>query len=225
MPANIREIKGRMKAVGNIERITKTMQLIASARFQAMQKKATQSQAYTQKIGEMVGELAAALGSGGEISHPLISPPDTPTGKELVLVLTSERGLCGAYNGNVMRTALRYLRDDQGLDNARLEVVGKKGQAFCKFNGLDVAEKYSFGDSPAYEDVEELAQTYMECIHRWRIRRGKSRLHEIRVHEPADPGGADAAPAGTAGRGGKRRRRRAVQFGLRVFTGCRGDVG
>ncbi|MEM9915834.1 MAG: ATP synthase F1 subunit gamma [Planctomycetota bacterium] len=164
MPANIREIKGRMKAVGNIERITKTMQLIASARFQAMQKKATQSQAYTQKIGEMVGELAAALGTGGDISHPLISPPDTPANKELVLVLTSERGLCGAYNGNVMRKGLRYVRDEQGLDKTQLEVVGKKGQAFCKFNNLDVAENYSFGDSPAYEDVEQLAQKYMDAF-------------------------------------------------------------
>lgn len=164
MPANIREIKGRIKAVGNIERITKTMQLIASARFQAMQKKATQSQAYTKKIGEMVGELAAALGTGGDISHPLISPPATPANKELVLVLTSERGLCGAYNGNVMRTGLRYIRDEQGYDKTRLEVVGKKGQAFCKFNGLDVAEKYTFGDSPAYEDVNALAQTYMDAF-------------------------------------------------------------
>lgn len=164
MPANIREIKGRMKAVGNIERITKTMQLIASARFQAMQKKATQSQAYTKKIGEMVGELAAALGSGGDISHPLISPPDKPANKELVLVLTSERGLCGAYNGNVMRKGLSYIRDEQGLDKTRLEIVGKKGQAFCKFNGLDMAEKYAFGDSPAYEDVEKLAQSYMDAF-------------------------------------------------------------
>ncbi|MEM7625161.1 MAG: ATP synthase F1 subunit gamma [Planctomycetota bacterium] len=162
MPANIREIKGRMKAVGNIERITKTMQLIASARFQAMQKKATQSQAYTEKIGEMVGELAAALAAGGDISHPLIAPPDKPAGKELVLVLTSERGLCGAYNGNVMRKALGYIREKQGLDKTQLEVVGKKGQAFCKFNGLDVAQNYSFGDSPAYEDVVKLAETYMD---------------------------------------------------------------
>ncbi|MEO1236117.1 MAG: F0F1 ATP synthase subunit gamma, partial [Planctomycetota bacterium] len=114
MPANIREIKGRMKAVGNIQRITKTMQLIASARFQAMQKKATQSQAYTRKITEMVAELAKSLGGDGEVSHPLIAAPSPKVGRELVLVLTSERGLCGAYNGNVMRKALRTLRDDLG---------------------------------------------------------------------------------------------------------------
>ena len=165
MPANIREIKGRMKAVGNIQRITKTMQLIASARFQAMQKKATQSQAYSAKIVEMVGELAASLGGGaggGDISHPLLTAPDSPRGKERVLVLTSERGLCGAYNGNVMRKGLAYIRDERGLDRVQLEIVGKKGQAFAKFNRLPVSQNYSFGDSPAYEAVEELAQTYID---------------------------------------------------------------
>ncbi|MEM6459557.1 MAG: ATP synthase F1 subunit gamma [Planctomycetota bacterium] len=166
MPANIREIKGRIKAVGNIERITKTMQLIASARFQSMQKKATRSQAYTAKLGEMVGELVAALGTGGgeEIDHPLISAPGREAGRrnELVLTLTSERGLCGAYNGNVMRKAQAYLRDELGFDDARLEVVGKKGQAYAKFNRLPVAQPHTFGDDPAYGDVEQLAQRFID---------------------------------------------------------------
>ena len=162
MPANIREIKGRMKAVGNIQRITKTMQLIASARFQAMQKKATRSQAYAAKIVEMVGELAASIGGDGDISHPLLQGPARPTGRERVLIITSERGLCGAYNGNVMRTALAYIRQQQGMDATRLEIVGKKGQAFARFNRLEVQQNYSFGDSPAYEAVEQLAQTYID---------------------------------------------------------------
>ncbi|MEM9883590.1 MAG: ATP synthase F1 subunit gamma [Planctomycetota bacterium] len=166
MPANIREIKGRIKAVGNIERITKTMQLIASARFQAMQKKATRSQAYTAKLGEMVGELVAALGTGGgeEIDHPLISAPGREAGRrnELVLVLTSERGLCGAYNGNVMRKAQHHLRHAVGLDDARVEVVGKKGQAFCEFNKLPMSATHHFGDNPSYADVEALAQRLID---------------------------------------------------------------
>ena len=162
MPANIREIKGRMKTVGNIQSITKTMQLIASSRFQKMQKKATQSQAYTQKIREMVGELARALGEAGDISHPLIARPTSPTGKELVLVLTSERGLCGAYNANIMRTASRYLRDELGLDNADIEINGKKGIAYAKFNGLSLRDTHSLGDSPTYDQVEPIAQRLIE---------------------------------------------------------------
>ena len=162
MPANIREIKGRMKAVGNIQRITKTMQLIASARFQAMQKKATQSQAYTERLGSMVGELAGALAGDGDITHPLIEKPATPTGRVRVLVITSERGLCGAYNGNVMRKALTHVRDEVGLDNVELDVDGKKGQAFCKFNRVSIDRPLNVGDQPAYADVEKLAQGYID---------------------------------------------------------------
>ncbi len=164
MPANIREIKGRIKAVGNIQRITKTMQLIASSRFQKMQKSATRSQAYTEKIREMVGELAAALGSAGDISHPLIAAPERAAGRELVLVLTSERGLCGAYNGNVMRTATTYIRGDDGGGTAGtdVEIVGKKGIGYAKFNRIDLEESYThFGDQPKYADVAELAERYI----------------------------------------------------------------
>ena len=164
MPANIREIKGRIKAVGNIQRITKTMQLIASSRFQKMQKSATRSQAYTEKIREMVGELAAALGSAGDISHPLIASPEKAAGRELVLILTSERGLCGAYNGNVMRTATTYMRGDDGRGTAGtdVEIVGKKGIGYAKFNRIDLAESYThFGDQPKYADVAELAERYI----------------------------------------------------------------
>ena len=164
MPANIREIKGRIKAVGNIQRITKTMQLIASSRFQKMQKSATRSQAYTEKIREMVGELAAALGTSGDISHPLIASPDKAAGRELVLILTSERGLCGAYNGNVMRTATTYMRGDDGRGTAGtdVEIVGKKGIGYAKFNRIDLEESYThFGDQPKYADVAELAERYI----------------------------------------------------------------
>jgi F-type H+-transporting ATPase subunit gamma len=152
-----------MKAVGNIERITKTMQLIASARFQKMQRRATDAQAYTRKIGEVVQELAAALGGDTELSHPLLSPPPQPAGKELLLVITSERGLCGAYNGNVLKTAGQHLREAGGLDAFDVEMVGKKGVAYCKFNQIPLATVHKqFGDEPHFEDVHALAQRYMD---------------------------------------------------------------
>jgi len=152
-----------MKAVGNIERITKTMQLIASARFQKMQRRATDAQAYTRKIGEVVQELAAALGEDAEISHPLLSPPQRPAGKELLLVLTSERGLCGAYNGNVLKTAGQHLREGGGMDAFDVEMVGKKGVAYCRFNQIPLAKVHKqFGDEPKFEDVHALAERYMD---------------------------------------------------------------
>jgi F-type H+-transporting ATPase subunit gamma len=164
--AKTREIKRRIKAVANIKRITKTMQMIATARFQAAQKRATSSKPYASKIGELVGELAAAAkASAGEdgagLSHPLLKAPEPATRKELVLVLTSNRGLCGGYNGNILRTALGFIRNNKDKQLS-LEVVGKKGLAFFKFNNTPVSEFHGqFTDQPAYDQVERLADRYM----------------------------------------------------------------
>ena len=167
--AKTREIKGRMKAVGNIQRITKTMQMIATARFQASQRRATEAKPYTEKIAELVKEMASASsgsdeGSGqtGRIDHPLLRPPDPPVNRRLLLVLTSNRGLCGGYNANVLRTATGFLKEHAG-QQIDLEVVGKKGSAYFKFAGVSVSRFHShFTDSPQYKEVEHLAEQFME---------------------------------------------------------------
>ncbi len=160
MPANIREIKGRMKAVKNIQRITKTMQLIASARFQAMLKKATQGQAYADRIQAMVGQVAAAIAGDDSVGdQPLLTPPSESPNRTLVLVLTSDRGLCGSYNTNVMRVAQQELAKTP----TRFEVVGKKGIGYAKFNKIEVDRAHlEFGDSPKYEQVAALAERLMQ---------------------------------------------------------------
>ena len=162
--AQTREIKGRIKAVGNIQRITKTMQMIATARFQSMQKKATDAQAYTRKVREVVGELSASLGEDASASHPLLSPPSPEAGREKLLVLTSDRGLCGAYNANVVRLALQHIRE-VGRDHLDIDVVGKKGLSVLRFNGVHADTHHTrFGDNPAFADVHALAQQYMDAF-------------------------------------------------------------
>jgi len=159
MASGTREIKGRIKAVGNIQRITKTMQMISTARFQAMQKRATEAQAYTQRISEIVSELAANLGETGEVSHPLLSSPKPETGRELILVISSNRGLCGGYNANLLRTATKEIKAGKDVT---LEVVGKKGSGYFKFTGVPVDSFHShITDKPEYLDVERLADGYM----------------------------------------------------------------
>ncbi len=159
MASGTREIKGRIKAVGNIQRITKTMQMISTARFQAMQKRATEAQLYTQRISEIVSELAATLSQSGEVSDPLLSAPKPPVGKQLILVISSNRGLCGGYNANLLRTAIAEIRNAQ---NAAVEVVGKKANSYFKFTGIQVDSFHShIDDKPEYADVERLAEQYM----------------------------------------------------------------
>ena len=166
-----REIKVRMKAVANIRRITNTMQMIATARFQSALRRATSAKPYTQMIAGLVGELSAAATSGGggnsgggggegSLDHPLLHAPPAAVGKQLMLVVTSNRGLCGAYNGNVLRRATRALKESEG--GVRLEVAGKKGLAYFRYTGREVSQFHSqLGDQPSFRDAQALADRYI----------------------------------------------------------------
>jgi F-type H+-transporting ATPase subunit gamma len=161
--AKTREIKSRIKAVGNIRRITKTMQMIATSKFAKAQQRALAAKPFTEGVFRLVRELAETSGAG-EITHPLIAGPEKgfqPGAKELWLIITSDRGLCGPYNGSVLRTAMVELR--QGDPNSReLELVGKKGAAFLKFAGQKIARHHTkFGDNPRREEIDRLANEYI----------------------------------------------------------------
>jgi F-type H+-transporting ATPase subunit gamma len=157
--AQIRAIRKRMTAVGTIARITKTMQMIATAKFTAALSRAKNSRPYTDAIGNLVGEVS---GAAGDYDSPLFSAPKK-TRKELLLVITSDRGLCGAYNGNVLRKALLHTRGaKQNNSEVTLETAGKKATTFFKFQKLNARHQLTFGDKPQYEDVARVANRYME---------------------------------------------------------------
>lgn len=159
--AKTREIKLRIKAVGNIRRITKTMQMIATAKFAAALQRATATKPYTEGVFELVQELGA---TAGNISSPLIDgAPGSASKPELLLVITSDRGLCGAYNGNILRTAMRHIRETRVAGKTpEIELIGKKGLAFLKYNGVDVAKSHTIGDKPTFEVIERIAENYMD---------------------------------------------------------------
>src|SRR3954466_13550519 len=99
--AKLRVLVQRRKAVRNIRKITRTMELIATARFKKALDRASEAEAYTRKIAEIVADLAA---TGASVSHPLLAVHPETTNSRL-LILTSNRGLAGGYNGNVLRAA------------------------------------------------------------------------------------------------------------------------
>src|SRR4051812_31589030 len=103
--AKARAIVKRRKAVRNIRKITKTMQMIATAKFQKALKRAVGTKPFTLKVRELVAELASSV--GGNVDHPLLRSVDAGgrTNRVAVLVITANRGLAGAYNGNVLRMA------------------------------------------------------------------------------------------------------------------------
>lgn len=171
--ARTREIKKRIKAVGNIRRITKTMQMIATAKFAAAQARAVATKPYTEGVFDLVMELGANLAKGGgDFTHPLISGagPAAEKAPELLLVITSDRGLCGAYNGSVLRAAMAHIRKAQGAGrDLSIELVGRKGLAFLRYNNLPIAHAHSLGDKPTFQEVERLAQQYMDRFTRGEI--------------------------------------------------------
>ncbi|NBX26031.1 MAG: ATP synthase F1 subunit gamma [Planctomycetes bacterium] len=158
--AQIREIKKRIVAVRTIRRITKTMQMIATAKFTASLSRAKASRPYMERIRQLVAEVAARA---GDAVHPLCMPPARPAKRELILVVSSDRGLCGAYNGHVLRTALKAIKAcrEAGREPV-VEVVGKKAVAFFKFQKIAIAQRHAFGDRPKFEQVEPLATRLME---------------------------------------------------------------
>ena len=153
--ANRRVLVKRRKAVRNIKKITHTMQLIATARFQAAFNRAMATKPYTEKLAEMVEDLARAAGS---LDHPLLKTHDDVKRSELV-VLTSTRGLCGGYNSSVLRTAIAHLEEQgtQGIET-RVHMVGKKGISYFKFLRREThAQSTDIADAPRFDQVEPIA--------------------------------------------------------------------
>jgi F-type H+-transporting ATPase subunit gamma len=158
--AQLREIKKRMGAVKTIQRITKTMQMIATAKFTASLTRAKNSRAYTDTIRGLVSKVAA---QAGDTSHPLLEQSGRGAGKELVLVLSSDRGLCGAYNSNVLRAAGKAIAESRtaGKD-VLVDASGRKAVAFFKYQKQELAARHAVGDRPQYATVEEIAQGYID---------------------------------------------------------------
>jgi F-type H+-transporting ATPase subunit gamma len=157
--AKARAIIKRRKAVDNIRKITRTMELIATARYRKAMDRATEAEAYTKKIAELVSDLGE---TSQNVAHPLFAKRD-PVKRSLLLVLTSNRGLAGGYNGNVLRAAFRTYHDLQADGVAPdVELSGKRGVTFWKYRKLPMTASYTqYEDRPQFDDVEKLADRYI----------------------------------------------------------------
>ncbi|MGE0479161.1 MAG: ATP synthase F1 subunit gamma [Phycisphaerae bacterium] len=166
--AKARQIVKRRKAVRNIRKITQTMQLIATTRFQRCLKRAVATKPYTTKITEMIETLSGA----GTVDHPLLRE-NAAARASVLLTITSNRGLCGAYNASILRHAVeqRKALAARGID-AKMDVVGKKGIAFLKFVRVPVADTITdVEDKIAFARVAALAERYMKLYESGQIAR------------------------------------------------------
>lgn len=158
--AKARALDKRRKSIKNIRKITRTMELIATARFKKAMDRAAAATAYTRRITALVADLAR---TGLEVSHPLLEAR-AETKRAVLLVLTGNRGLCGGYNSSVLRVALpRYQELRSAVPNVTLEVSGKRGISGFRFREIAPEHAYThFEDKPSFDQVEVLANRYLE---------------------------------------------------------------
>lgn len=161
MAATLRELRGRIRSAGSIKKITKAQELIATSRIAKAQARVDAARPYSTEITDMLTELASA----SALDHPLLVPRDNPK-RAAVLVVSSDRGLCGGYNANVLRRAeeLFSLLRDEGKDPV-LYVVGRKALGYYSFRQRDVVESWTgFSERPTYENAKEIADTLVDAF-------------------------------------------------------------
>ncbi|MGN6370524.1 MAG: ATP synthase F1 subunit gamma [Phycisphaerae bacterium] len=204
--ARARIIIKRRKAVRNIKKITKVMQMIATSRYQKAFKRAVGTKPYVKKIGELVASAVQAVrGSGAAVEHPLMKEP-AAGGKIAVLVISSTRGLCGGYNGNVLRLANATLKElEASGKGTELHVAGKKGVAYFRFQRREIVQNYgAIGDNPKFTEIEKIAEHFMtaytegkisglKIVYMRFISAGQQRPHVMDVLPLSNLAGAEGA--------------------------------
>lgn len=152
--ATMREIRNRIRTVRNIEKITRAMKLVAAARLKRAQDRVTAARPYAEKMEQMMRRLAAV---GARVEHPLLERREERA--IALLVITSDRGLCGSYNTNLLRHTMQFLgkRDPAAV---RLLLLGRKGQQYFRRHRYPVVEARPLGSGGAlsFADVQPVAR-------------------------------------------------------------------
>jgi F-type H+-transporting ATPase subunit gamma len=158
--AKARALDRRRRSVRNIRKITRTMELIATARFKKAMDRSVAARDYTKQLVKILENISAA---GADVIHPLLDI--RPTKRTAVLVLSGNRGLCGGYNSNIVRQSVAMIGQWKSEQvDTDVAVSGKRGIAALKFRGIDMDQKFtSFEDKPAFDAVMPIGRAYLDA--------------------------------------------------------------
>lgn len=172
MGVNTKAIKRRIKSVGNTKKITKAMELVAAAKM----RKAVEAALNTRTYAQMAWDLLVHLSKTEKTELPLLEV--RPVKKLLVILVTSNKGLCGSFNSNIIKKTAAQLQDPKNISKHRVEGkemapeekievdmigVGKKGAQFAKKMGFNLVAAYTdFSDTPKLQDVMPIAKMAIE---------------------------------------------------------------
>jgi F-type H+-transporting ATPase subunit gamma len=161
MAATLRELRGRIRSAGAIKKITKAQEMIATSRIGKAQTRLREARPYTEEITRVLTTLA----SEAALDHPLLVEKASPK-RAGVLVVSSDRGLCGAYNSSAFRKAeelFSRLREDG--KTPVLYTVGRKAQGYFKFRNWDISRSWTgFSERPSYQNAAEVAETLVSAF-------------------------------------------------------------
>jgi F-type H+-transporting ATPase subunit gamma len=165
--ASLRAIRTRIKSVRNTQKITKAMKLVSAAKLRRAQDAVVRTRPYAQALDELLGSLARARADAAMPPHPLMEVRENPQRIE-VLLLTSDRGLCGGFNSNIIRRAQRFLIEEgDKYESIQFSTIGRRGREFAKKRGIDTRKDYVgfFGKlrfTMAKEVADDLIVEYRE---------------------------------------------------------------
>jgi F-type H+-transporting ATPase subunit gamma len=161
--ASLRIIRNRIRSVRNTQKITKAMKMLAAAKLRRAQDAVIRARPYAQLIEEMLASLAEARARDELPPHPLMAV--RPPRRVEVVMLTSDRGLAGGFNANIIRRGQRFLTEESGrLQRIQFATVGRRGREFAKKRGFNIRKDYlGFFGKLSYGQAREIANDLIEA--------------------------------------------------------------
>jgi F-type H+-transporting ATPase subunit gamma len=157
--ATLRDIRRRIRSVESTQKITRAMKLVAAAKLRRAQERILAARPYASKMGELLGHLVAGRDGDDAVRHPLLEPREGP--RRQIVIITADKGLAGAFNANVLRRSLEFIRASNAQE-VTLVVVGRKARDFYRRRAWKVSrDMLGFWDRLAYGHACELADYFM----------------------------------------------------------------
>ncbi|MDP9434699.1 MAG: F0F1 ATP synthase subunit gamma [Actinomycetota bacterium] len=176
MGAQLRVFRRRIRSVQSTKKITRAMELIAASRIVKAQQAVNAAQPYARQLTRVISALASAT----TVDHPLVTEKPDPS-RAAVLVVTSDRGLAGGYNANVLKQAASLeetLRSEGKQPLAYL--VGRKAAGFYRFRGRAIEESWTgFSERPTYEDAKQVAEALIGAFLQETAAGGVDEIHVV----------------------------------------------
>ncbi len=155
--ATLREVRRRIRSVQSTQKITRAMKLVAAAKLRRAQERILQARPYASKMSELLTTLAVRVSPE---QHPLLARRET--GRRLVVIIAADKGLCGAFNTNVLRRSIEFIRQS-GETEVTLVVAGRKVRDYYRRRGFTIkSAMVGFFDRLAYAHAQELAPGLVE---------------------------------------------------------------